>query len=98
MRIFSFESKRLIKKKTTRVMLILSILAVTIIYLLHFNLAEQVQKKVTNHYDFLIDLYQQDQSKIGKSKRKKHNKLKMKKYWKRPHLWKNMLVQRMSIT
>ncbi|HEY4602166.1 MAG TPA: hypothetical protein VIG73_12935 [Cerasibacillus sp.] len=61
MRIFSFESKRLIKKKTTRVMLMLSILAVSTIYLLHFNLAEQVQKKVTNHNDFLIDLYKQDQ-------------------------------------
>lgn len=61
MKLFLFESKKIIKNKTTWVLLMLSILAVIGIYLINLSLANSVQKKVTNHNDFLIDLYQQDQ-------------------------------------
>lgn len=57
---FLFEWKKIIKKKTTWVLILLSIGAVIGIYFLHVTVTNNVQKKVINHYDFLVDLYLQD--------------------------------------
>ncbi|WP_042220664.1 ABC-2 family transporter permease [Oceanobacillus manasiensis] len=56
MKLFLFEWKKILKKKTTWVLLILSLTATIGIYFFHLSLANNVEQKVINHYDFLINL------------------------------------------
>lgn len=57
MSLFVFEWKKMMKNTTTRVLLILSILAIIGIYLFNLSVANHTKKQVINHYDFLINLY-----------------------------------------
>lgn len=57
MKLFLFECKKVLKKKTTRILLILSMLAVVGIYFFNLSIANNVEKQVVNQYDFLINLY-----------------------------------------
>jgi ABC-2 type transport system permease protein len=60
MKLFIFEWKKLMKRKTTWVLLLLSTLAIIGAYFFHLHLTENVQTKVVNHYDRLTQIYLQD--------------------------------------
>ncbi|GAQ18260.1 hypothetical protein OPHB3_2199 [Oceanobacillus picturae] len=70
MKIFLFEWKKILKKKTTWLLLFLSVVATIGIYFFHLSLANNVENKVINQYDFLINLYSQDaeNSRLAKEK------------------------------
>ncbi|MFD1174554.1 ABC transporter permease [Oceanobacillus picturae] len=70
MKMFLFEWKKILKKKTTWLLLILSLAATIGIYFFHLSLANNVENKVINQYDFLINLYSQDaeDSRLAKEK------------------------------
>lgn len=55
-----FEWKKMVKNKTTWIVILLSIMAVIGIYFLHLQNTKNVEETVVNQYDFLIDLYTDD--------------------------------------
>lgn len=70
MTLFSFEWRKILKRKTTWVLLILSIVATIGIYFFNLTIVNNVQNKVTNHYDSLTDMHLQDAKYWGVEKEK----------------------------